>query len=521
VTENSSAALPRRSEWPDMPYKGFSYYGPNDVPLFAGRERQIDEFARMVTQPDTRFILLYGATGCGKSSFLRAGLIPFLEGRLRGYEFRKQDQTQPSKAVFIRSTDAPLQELAKEIFKLGSEGYSFTSPLGQEHVNLCDALLGNSKLDDFTRLVISEPIKLIESLRTIAVALPVTLVLVIDQGEEVLSLRRGLELEDAQVLYFKFLALFGLSDFPLKLIIALRNEFYGDFQAAINEQTLEPLPILYFRLKNLGFEDLIDAIKRPTQGVRNYEPPSYGFKFEEGVPEMIVDDLIRTAKAGGLVGGELAVLQVVCETLYDNTKVRGKPWMIKKKDYLELGEIETQLNDYVDRVLVSFCSLKGIPAGKQAGEILRWKDALTGLAKIQPNNTVTTDRKSIDDLVQTAGKSVHYLCNLLKYLSDDNRAVLREEKIRKLGFEAETLCYSLRHDAVGLVLVRWRAAREASRGITAGVRSMVVWLSWSAVLIGVLFGGASIYRFFVGDGWQEIAPLVVISLGYGRYVLLA
>src|ERR1700733_12433814 len=130
-----------KSEWPKVPYKGFSFYGPKDVLLFAGREQQVTDFAHLVLNDDTRFVLLQGATGCGKSSFLRAGLIPYLIGRRRGYDFRQEEGDGPRpKAVFIRSTDKPLQQLALEIFKLASEGYSFSSPDGEERVDLRHAL---------------------------------------------------------------------------------------------------------------------------------------------------------------------------------------------------------------------------------------------------------------------------------------------------------------------------------------------------------------------------------------------
>lgn len=498
MIESPSAAPHHGFDWPEMPYKGFSFYGPKDVPLFAGRDAQISEFARMIAFPDTRFVLLYGATGCGKSSFLRAGLIPFLESRQRGFEFRKQQEGQAGKAIFIRSTETPLQELAKEIFKLAAEGYSFRSPFGEEKIDLTEGLFCQTTADDFTRFVLEEPKKLVEALRTIAAALPVTLVLVIDQGEEVLSLRRGLDFSDAQSSYFKFLSLFGLSDFPLKLIIALRNEFYGDFQAAINEYAAERVPIVYYRLKNLRAKELVDAIKRPTQteAVGDYGPPRYGFKFEEYLPEIIVDDLIRTARAGGLVGGELPVLQVVCETLYNNTRNRPSPWTITAQDYIELGEIETQLNDYLDRVLIDFCDTREMPAKDRAAEILHWKDALTELAEIQPNNTVTTARKVLDDLIKAVGTSARYFAVLLKYLAGDDRAVLREERVRKIGFDAETFCYSLRHDAVGLVLVRWQAAREASRGVAASISLVTLLGATSYGLLGIFTAGVGVYQFF-------------------------
>jgi hypothetical protein len=495
--------------WPQMPYKGFSFYGPNDVPLFAGRDRQIVEFANMVARPEARFVLLYGATGCGKSSFLRAGLIPYLEGRLRGFEFRKQNETQSNKALFIRSTDAPLQKLAEEVFRLASEKFAFQSPDGLECVDLSEALHGTTLMDDFCSLVISQPRALVGSLRLIAAALPVTLVLVIDQGEEVLSLGGGLELERQQSKYFEFLARFGESDFPLKLIIALRNEFYGDFQAAINEHSPDPTPLFYYRLKNLGAEQLVTAIKRPTQSTAfdNYGPPTYGFEFADGLPELIVEDLINTAKAGGLVGGELPVLQVVCETLYQKTKSRQKPWLITVDDYKQLGGIETQLNDYVDRLLIAFCDEIKVPTKQRAISIIRWKDALMALARLQPNNTVTTDRKTIDDIDIPSGLAPADFAEFVKYLANDERGVLREEKIRRLGSQIEISCFSLRHDAVGLVLVRWKDAREATQGSYQGFASIFDLFGSLYVGIGLVFFGMAFvptFKDFVVNVFPEI-----------------
>jgi hypothetical protein len=49
-------------------------------------------------------------------------------------------------------------------------------------------------------------------------------------------------------------------------------------------------------------------------------------------------------------------------------------------------------------------------------------------------------------------------------------------------------CYSLRHDAVGLVLVRWKDAREATRGVYFGFQYIVgmasaIYFSFGLVLL--------------------------------------
>ena len=58
------------------PYRGLARFEPDDRDLFFGRERMVDELHRLVC--DHRFAVLFGASGSGKSSLLRAGLIPAL-----------------------------------------------------------------------------------------------------------------------------------------------------------------------------------------------------------------------------------------------------------------------------------------------------------------------------------------------------------------------------------------------------------------------------------------------------------
>lgn len=65
------------------PYPGFAYFEERDVAVFFGRDAQIvrglDEFRRLVRTGVTRMLVILGASGSGKSSFLRAGLWPRLK----------------------------------------------------------------------------------------------------------------------------------------------------------------------------------------------------------------------------------------------------------------------------------------------------------------------------------------------------------------------------------------------------------------------------------------------------------
>ena len=83
------AARARRNElvsssWAGrQPYRALASYGPEDADLFVGRERLVAELAARML--DRRLVAVVGASGSGKSSLVRAGLIPLVRsGRLPG-----------------------------------------------------------------------------------------------------------------------------------------------------------------------------------------------------------------------------------------------------------------------------------------------------------------------------------------------------------------------------------------------------------------------------------------------------
>ncbi|MEU3848299.1 hypothetical protein [Streptomyces sp. NPDC029554] len=58
------------------PYRGLARYGVGDRELFFGREPELERLLRLAAEH--RFAALVGASGSGKSSLLRAGLVPAL-----------------------------------------------------------------------------------------------------------------------------------------------------------------------------------------------------------------------------------------------------------------------------------------------------------------------------------------------------------------------------------------------------------------------------------------------------------
>ena len=80
----SNALLGPRLKWPKekgSPFRGLAPYEAEHATVFFGRDRMIDEACRRLTsaaEGATPFLLIVGASGSGKSSLARAGLIPRL-----------------------------------------------------------------------------------------------------------------------------------------------------------------------------------------------------------------------------------------------------------------------------------------------------------------------------------------------------------------------------------------------------------------------------------------------------------
>src|ERR1035438_1751806 len=90
-----------------QPYPGLRPFEPDEAMKFYGRETHTVELLRRLSE--NRFIAVVGSSGSGKSSLVRAGLLPALyRGRLIG-------ATSQWRICMMRPGDAPMKSLAESL----------------------------------------------------------------------------------------------------------------------------------------------------------------------------------------------------------------------------------------------------------------------------------------------------------------------------------------------------------------------------------------------------------------------
>ena len=89
------------------PYPGLRSFGADDTDVFFGRQSHVDELSSQIEV--SRFLTLAGTSGSGKSSLVRAGLVPALAADGSSGAWR---------VVCLRPMGAPIKRLAEELSRV-------------------------------------------------------------------------------------------------------------------------------------------------------------------------------------------------------------------------------------------------------------------------------------------------------------------------------------------------------------------------------------------------------------------
>jgi WD40 repeat protein len=243
-----------RSPWP-----GILAFEAEDAAVFFGRDPEIRKVGELLearrTQGGPKLLLLVGASGSGKSSLLKAGVVPYV-----GRDKRRFLSLPP-----FRPGQTPLTELAKVLAEAIGRPEDFRSI--------------RSELDgDDPRAAL---LHIIEGL-TIGAAREARVLVAIDQFEEIFTIAGP---ERPSFLKLLALATQRTNPLPLLVVATVRSDLLGeilkheDFAIEHDVFTLGPLPA----------ERLPSVIEGPAQIA--------AIRLEEGLVARILDDVDATTEA--------------------------------------------------------------------------------------------------------------------------------------------------------------------------------------------------------------------------------
>jgi hypothetical protein len=324
----------RPSEEPDQtaggepigacPYPGLAYFGPEEAPLFFGRDAAITRLMEAVERQS--FTALVGASGSGKSSVVLAGLAPRLHGAGNWLFSHFRIGTERERKPFLALARAlvPFYVASEDETERLVNTNKLASKLQQGELTLPDVFAACRSRNKGRRIL-----------------------LIADQFEEAFTL-----VEDEAIrTRFIDVLLAGFPDPPagripdICLILTMRADFYG---RALRHRPLADA--LQSHVENLGpmhREELQAAIVRPAE--------STGVTFEPGLVETLLDTVESKP-------GALPLLQFALREMWG----RQQRKKITRKSYDEIGGVEGALAKRAETVFAGLTRNGGDPAMDKA-----------------------------------------------------------------------------------------------------------------------------------------------------------
>ncbi len=395
----------------DPPYQGLQYFSEQDASRFFGREQLTASVIGRLQR--TRFLAVIGASGSGKSSLVRAGVVPALKSgaRLSDGSQPPTGSTQWSYRI-ITPGGHPLDALAAVLSKensLPSQINSLRDELAQDPKAF--ALAAQSLL---------------------ATEGTGHLFLVVDQLEEIFTQTRNAEERDA---FIKILAAASSPNDaqPVSVIVCLRADFYA--QVAQHDSLRELVSQHQEFIGAMSRAELVDAIVGPlNQG---------NWKIQEGLVKVILDD----------VGYEPGALPLLSHALLETWK-RRRGRTLTLSGYVEAGGVDGAIRETADSVFRQRLTPEQQPIARLI---------FLHLAELNDDAQDTRRRASFDELItrSTDEATIKTVINILvdarlvttSTLEPDNTEVV-EVAHESLIREWPTLRQWLSEDRQGLILHR-------------------------------------------------------------------
>ncbi|MEL6400996.1 MAG: pentapeptide repeat-containing protein, partial [Cyanobacteria bacterium J06626_4] len=384
------------------PYKGLSYFDCNDhdYQYFYGREALTQTLLEKVEQEN--FLAIVGASGSGKSSVLRAGLLQQFKDRGDSEIRLLVPGEQPLQNLGLAFVDETLERLERA-----------------HQLQTVDELMRKGATG-LASLVRTSPQNRV--------------VLVVDQFEEAFTLCH--DPTERQTFFATLLGALAATD-RLRLILAMRSDFVGkcfeaDYSGLATQVKTHLEPVL-----PMSPAELTQAITAPARQV--------GISLEPGLVEALLKDVDPTS-------GSLPLLQYTLTELWQ----RQQDHQLKLSTYMQLGGVTGTLQQRADTIYAAltpdqqhtarhiFLSLTQLGEGAEDTRRRITQDSLISaqhpeaqvvavVKRLADANLVVTDERTLEGgerraIVDVAHEALIRNWPQLRTWLDENRDLLRQHR---------------------------------------------------------------------------------------------
>jgi WD40 repeat protein len=354
-------AWPPENEPDRAPYRGLKPHEAADAGVFFGRDapivEAIDRLRGLRAGAPPRLMAILGASGAGKSSFLRAGLLPRL----------KRDDTQFIPLPVVRPERAALMGESGFVSALATI-LPAHAPADLREATQAGAGALRPLLTEIVQAAMAQRIAGDETER------PPAFVVAIDQAEELFR-AEGRE-ESAALL--ALLADLVADDPAVIVIFTIRSDSYDALQ---NAKALEGLRQIAFSLSPMPRGAYQEVIEGPA---RRVEEAGGKLTIEPALTQRLLVDVEKGA------GDALPLLAFTLEQLYRGYRPTGALRLIH---YEKSGGLKGAIDAAVERALARADADPRIPGDREARLALLRRGLIPWLAGIDPDSK--TPRRNI------------------------------------------------------------------------------------------------------------------------------
>lgn len=297
------------------PFPGLRPFTASDADRFFGRQQQIDELVELLTH--ARLVGVAGASGCGKSSLVLAGLTSELARR------RNDGGELEWRPVVMRPGNHSIANLSQALASaLGMAGDDART----------DALYGRLALGS---------LGLADAIRAARLAPHVRVLVIVDQFEEIFRFRQA-DPEEPSAFVKLLLTAVQDPDTPIGVVLTLRSSELG--KCADFADLAEAVSRGQYLVPKLTRDQRKEAIQKPVEQA--------GFRIAPSLVQRILNDVSDDFD-------DLPVMQHVLSRTWQHwARASGGGRPINLDDYVAVGTAASALSNHADEAYESLPGLQ-------------------------------------------------------------------------------------------------------------------------------------------------------------------